>query len=360
MTKSNIVHQFDPNEHVYIQVADLLRNEILLNNVIGKIPGIRDLAKQYSVNFKTANKAISVLVQEGLLVRLKGRGTFVVDNQVREMPLVGVLLPDVVNPYFANLAQEIQVQGHNSLLSVIINTIGIDIERLMNVLAVYKSRNVAAIIVQGGVVRKSGFLEHILDAGIPIVGNHLKNKALDDVWLDFRSGAKIVTSHLIETLGSPVGYVSGSDEPVDSTSRYAGYCDAHQNFNLRVKKGLLASDSPTYRGGFEGTKRILSSRQLPKSILYYNQIMAMGGENAIGKLGYSIPADIGVASFDDTITTEEMITPTTTLAFPIVDTAKSLINLVKRRLKQSDCDPMDVCIRPKLVVRTSTQQHSSK
>jgi DNA-binding GntR family transcriptional regulator len=65
---------FDADDYIYIQLANLLRSQIENGYLQGKIPGIRHLAQQYSVNFKTANKAVSLLVQEGHLYRLRGKG----------------------------------------------------------------------------------------------------------------------------------------------------------------------------------------------------------------------------------------------------------------------------------------------
>jgi len=63
------------------KIAGTLATRIRRGTYRGKIPGERALADEFGVNFKTANRAVSVLVDEGLLERRRGEGTFVVNGR---------------------------------------------------------------------------------------------------------------------------------------------------------------------------------------------------------------------------------------------------------------------------------------
>jgi GntR family transcriptional regulator len=71
----------DPDSEVapYLQLAGILRDQIRSGALAGgtKLPSIIDLAEQFSVARVTAHKALRVLVDEGLAVVSKGRGTYV-------------------------------------------------------------------------------------------------------------------------------------------------------------------------------------------------------------------------------------------------------------------------------------------
>jgi DNA-binding GntR family transcriptional regulator len=69
----------DPDKAVplYVQVADLLRARIKSGEVTARLPSLRTITQQYGVSHVTAEKAMRTLRDEGLVVTVLGRGTFV-------------------------------------------------------------------------------------------------------------------------------------------------------------------------------------------------------------------------------------------------------------------------------------------
>ena len=75
------------------KVADISRiilARIRTNAYSGKIPGERSLATEFSVDFKTANRAIDLLVEQGILVRRRGLGTFIAEVDQRRNLTIGL------------------------------------------------------------------------------------------------------------------------------------------------------------------------------------------------------------------------------------------------------------------------------
>lgn len=352
-------NSFSSEEHVYTQLADLLRSQIRHGDLSGKIPGVRDLAQQYSVNAKTANKAVSLLVQEGLLYRLQGRGTFVVDNAGAHdhTALVGFVITDITNPYFAQLAQAIQTQAYEEQISVFVSTNHSSTERLNRILETYRRRNVQLIIVHGGVVRHQSALQALVDAGLPLIGVHTHLTTIDDVWPDVRAGAQMAAEHLIEQCGPQIGLISGSDDPVQETGRFRGFRDALMRHGGTVDFRYIVETAPTYRGGYQAITALIARGALPKALLFYNQIMAMGGVSSLIAHGVEIPADMAVASIDDGIDASQMLLPTTTVALPIQETARHVLQLARERINGSEAPPVDIRVMPRLIVRETTMVH---
>jgi DNA-binding GntR family transcriptional regulator len=65
---------------LYEQVAADLRADITSGRITGRLPGEFELAEQYGVSRVTVRTAVEVLMAEGLLVRLRGRGTYVAER----------------------------------------------------------------------------------------------------------------------------------------------------------------------------------------------------------------------------------------------------------------------------------------
>ena len=88
---SNTVDQIDTKEGALADIAptkkDMISQRILSRvrsgHYISRIPGERALAREFGVDVKTVNRAVTELVNRGLLTRKRGRGTYVVGEQPR-------------------------------------------------------------------------------------------------------------------------------------------------------------------------------------------------------------------------------------------------------------------------------------
>jgi GntR family transcriptional regulator len=64
-------------EPVYRQLADIIRGQIASGVLTSRIPSVRTLAQEYGVSHITADKALSVLKEEGLIRSVRGKGAYV-------------------------------------------------------------------------------------------------------------------------------------------------------------------------------------------------------------------------------------------------------------------------------------------
>ena len=67
----------DSPEPVYQQVAGILRRQIERGELTSRVPSVRTIAQEYGVSHITADRALSVLRQEGLIVSVRGKGSYV-------------------------------------------------------------------------------------------------------------------------------------------------------------------------------------------------------------------------------------------------------------------------------------------
>jgi GntR family transcriptional regulator len=72
---------FDP---LYMQLAAVLRERIASGDLARRVPSVVTLAQQYEVSQGTAERALRILKDEGLIKSAMGRGTFVVDPADRK------------------------------------------------------------------------------------------------------------------------------------------------------------------------------------------------------------------------------------------------------------------------------------
>ncbi len=75
--------KFKDNIPIYLQIKDYIYQEIVTNRLApgAKLPSVRDLALDLSVNTNTVQRALSELGDENVIEVQRGRGSFVVDDQ---------------------------------------------------------------------------------------------------------------------------------------------------------------------------------------------------------------------------------------------------------------------------------------
>lgn len=69
----------DSDKSIYIQIAEIIENDILTGNLIEEeqAPSTNEFAKTYNINPATARKGLNILVDEGILYKKRGMGMFV-------------------------------------------------------------------------------------------------------------------------------------------------------------------------------------------------------------------------------------------------------------------------------------------
>jgi len=66
-------------EHPYLQLAGLLRADIQSGKITNQIPTVTKLTEKTGLAVGTVRRAVNILVSEGLVETVPGRGTFVID-----------------------------------------------------------------------------------------------------------------------------------------------------------------------------------------------------------------------------------------------------------------------------------------
>jgi GntR family transcriptional regulator len=70
----------DSPEPLYRQVAGMIRARIASGEITSRLPSLKTIAQEYGVSHITAEKAIGLLKDEGLIVVVIGRGAYVRKN----------------------------------------------------------------------------------------------------------------------------------------------------------------------------------------------------------------------------------------------------------------------------------------
>ena len=81
------MRHFDDATPIYLQIAEEIRAQILSGELAegARLISTTEYATRYRINPATANKAVALLVDEGLVVKRRGIGMFVVDGALTDL-----------------------------------------------------------------------------------------------------------------------------------------------------------------------------------------------------------------------------------------------------------------------------------
>jgi len=239
----------------------------------------------------------------------------------RRSRMVGVLLGDIVDPYFAEIVRGIEdVARHAGYLVVVCNT-SRDPGTERRYVAALRDYRAEAIIFLGGdifddatrrALRRElrGFLSHG-SVAIAVAGDHADLAAFD---IDHARATEEMVHYLVGLGHTRIGFISG---PMNvSTARYRreGFERTMHSAGLSVSENLIEEGDFTYSSGQSAAYRLL--RQEPSAIFAANDQMALGVLATCRAGAVAVPDQVSVVGFGDTSAAEHAVPALTTVSMP--------------------------------------------
>ena len=254
---------------------------------------------------------------------------------------IGLVVPSLSNPYFADIASAIVKEARNYKYTVVVldSTEDEQIER--QDITTLRSRQVDAIIVVPcGTDPK--YLEE-LDKRIPIVlvDRYFEKTSLPFATTDNYSGALAATRLLIENGHRDIACIQGVVYSMPNTQRVKGFRDAMAEAGL-ADKAMVAGNNFSIENGYTQAKILFQKKRHPTAIFALSNTIVMGVIKAAEEMGLKIPEDVSVISFDDSPYLDLLSPPITRISQPLNEMGVLAFNLIMERLKQKDEQGNDI------------------
>jgi LacI family transcriptional regulator len=150
--------------------------------------------------------------------------------------------------------------------------------------------------------------------------------------------AKQMTVKLIQLGHTSIGFVTGRKGTATTRRRLDGFLSAMKDANLTVPDNFILEGTYEYRSGLEAGESLLKLAQRPPAIFASNDEMAAGLIAAAHKSGLSVPEELSIAGFDDSVIATVVWPQLTTVRQPIKEMAAAAVNMVPKhcRVKTKD------------------------
>lgn len=219
----------------------------------------------------------------------------------RRTRTVGLVFPDILNPFFPEVARGVQDVARDHDYNVFLCNTDDDPEIEKKILYSLIAQGVDGIIDLGCALTGDDLLQ-FADKYRPIVmtNRFINHPNVNLLIVDNSHGAGLAARHFIEENHVAVGMIT--NERHDSFSqvrRVQGFRNTLAEYGLPHDEGIMQVAKPTIAGGYEATKQLLDRQPHFTGIFAYNDLMALGAIRACHDLGLRIPEDVAIVGFDD-------------------------------------------------------------
>jgi DNA-binding LacI/PurR family transcriptional regulator len=272
----------------------------------------------------------------------------------RSTQTIALLLPDITNPFYAELVsgiQQLMLEGDQSMLLCTTNG---DPEQEARYLRLLRAKHVDGALVDGLGLAPERIAAFVED-GFPIVclDRDVDFPTIPLVQVDNRLGARLATDYLVSLGHTRIAHITGAPAPI-SEERVAGYREALQAAGIEPDPGLVAPGDFTEAGGHAAMRALLESSARFTAVFCANDLSAMGALNSVLSSGRKVPLDLSIIGFDDVRLSPYTSPPLTTIHQPAAEIARYATELLLDLIRGKQPATMRRLFAPTLVVRAST------
>jgi LacI family transcriptional regulator len=269
--------------------------------------------------------------------------------------VVGVIVPDIANPFFAEIVSVIQaaLDRADYGMMLCVNAEGSESQaRQVELLA---RRGIDGLIVAPlGEDQALRAALGALSQPVVFIDRLLEDSGADAVVLDNRAAAREAVRYLAGLGHRRIAILSGPLDVTTGRDRLAGYQDALRAMDIAVDERLLCMGNFTENDGRAATLAMLMSDAPPTALFSANNVMTIGAMKAIRDAGLSCPQDISLLSFDDFPWADVFSPELTSVVQPVASMGEQACSLLIDRIGARSSEGQGpVMLQGQLVIRKS-------
>ena len=326
---------------------------------------IKDIAKELGISASTVSRALSdsPLVNaetKRAVLQVAERLGYQRNELARALVMgssgaVGLLVPDITNPFFSDIARGVgEVADGKGAGVILCNTDG-RIDRELTYVRLMRRKRVDGLLLCSTTI-DTPYLNELAIARIPfiLVSRLAGQRDVPFVITDDRVGAGLAVEHLVDLGHRRIGFIGGPENVQASRDRMDAYLDVLGDHSLEALPDWRSYAGFTQAAGREAAQRMLALSKRPTAIFSANDVTALGVLEVAEELGLRIPSDLSLVGYDDISYASLPRIQLTTIAQPAVEMGRIAANWLFDALEHPDIPGLHRTLTPRLVVRSTT------
>jgi LacI family transcriptional regulator len=296
------------------------------------MPGIVDVARKAGVSITTVSRTFNPVTEYPVAPATRQRvlaaaaalqyspSALARALVTRRSRIVGVLVGDIVDPYFAEIVRGIEDVARRAGYLVIVCNTSRDPGTERRYISALRDYRADAILFIGGdffdaagrraLERDMALVARHGTVAVGVAGDRVGLPAFD---IDHTAAAEEMTRYLVGLGHREIGFVGGSPGVQTARERLAGFRKGLAAAELR--EAVVEDADFTYAGGQAAAQRMLEGQRLT-AIFAANDQMALGTLAACRRAGVEVPGEVTVVGFGNTAAAEHAVPALSTVAMP--------------------------------------------
>ena len=275
--------------------------------------------------------------------------------KMSETCILGVLVPNITNPFFAELTRGIEDCCRRTDYSVFLCNSDDDPVRQLRYLQTLLERRVDGLLLAAAAGEASALAKRLAAARVPtvVVDRSIPGLVADLVRVDHQGGAQTAVEHLLSLGHRAIGCLSGPAEFAVSRARVAGWREAMTQAGIALDPGWLMEGDFSAAAGHGLTRRLLARGDVT-AIFASNDLLAIGALRAAAELGIAVPSALSVVGFDGIDLGAYAYPALTTVGHPIRAMGEAAAAVLLERIAEAPATCREVVLPAQLLMREST------
>jgi LacI family transcriptional regulator len=300
----------------------------------------------------TRKKVLEVIDRLGYRPNAVARGL-----ASKKTTTVGVIIPDISNIFFAELARGIEDIATMYKYNIILSNSDQNKDKELHLLNTMLGKQVDGLVFMGGNITAE-HVEEFEKSPVPIVlaGSIEESNKIPSVNIDYEEAVYDSIKEFIEKGHKNIAFVVGPlHEPKNMFKKLRGYQRALQDFGIPYNEELVVEGDYTYDSGIEAIEKLLEVADRPTAILVGSDEMALGVVHGAEDKGYKVPEDFEVITSDNTRLSLMVRPQLTTIVQPLYDIGAVAMRLLTKLMNKEKVSEQIVVLPHRIEHRQSTK-----
>ncbi|OCA85919.1 LacI family transcriptional regulator [Bacillus sp. FJAT-27225] len=321
---------------------------------------IRDVAKRAGVSVATVSRALNdkgyVHEDTRKLVNNAIEELNYKPNEVarslfkKKSRLIGLLLPDIRNPFFPELARGVEDEMQEQGFRLIIGNADEKPAKESDYIQTFKQNNVIGIISATN-RNEAGAYENL---SFPVVFLDRTSTKHPSVYADGFTGGKMAAREIIQRGSRRITLLRGPVEMRPAQDRFKGALDELTNSN--VDFNVMTTDSFTFADAEKTAKELFQKFPETDGVIAGNDLGAAAILHEALKRGISIPDDLQIIGYDDIPLSSLLFPPLSTIRQPAYDMGREAAKLLIQLLEEGIVEEKNIQLPVTFVERQTTRK----
>lgn len=326
---------------------------------------MKDVAEQAGVSTATVSRALMNPEKVSASTRQKvdqavmavGYSPHALSRNLKrnESRTILVIVPDICDPFFADLIKGIERTAAESGYLVLIGDCAQQNQQEKTFINLIITKQIDGMLLLGSDLPFDASKEEQRNLPPMVMANEFAPELeLPTVHIDNLTAAFEAVHYLLNLGHLRIACIEGPKHMPLCQYRSQGYVQALRRNGISVENALTAQGDFTYESGARAVSELMALPSPPTAIFCHNDIMAIGAMFQAKKMGLRIPQDLSVVGFDDIKASQFTDPPLTTVAQPRFQLGRQAMLLLLEQLQGNPVQSGSLLLDSELVVREST------